>query len=208
MLYIWCTHFLSLHIGHHAIWMLELVRTKCSIWKRLHVCGIAMCKLGLFIRMNNLYIAVSVWPVVFGTGSFVYLFACELHSAAFLSLVFDATKLKILSMTLKILISISALLIIYSFEYLWSSLVHVFCGGCFVLIFYFHNLEVLAPQRPPAPPTEYFQFNLGGYDPDNLIAGSSALPLQGYVGCMRGLKIGDHLFDLTAQVTNESKRGM
>jgi hypothetical protein len=82
------------------------------------------------------------------------------------------------------------------------------CGGCFVLIFYFHNLEVLAPQRPPAPPTEYFQFNLGGYDPDNLIAGSSVLHLQGYVGCMRGLKIGDHLFDFSAQVTNESEKGM
>lgn len=67
---------------------------------------------------------------------------------------------------------------------------------------------MLAPQRPPAPPTEYFQFNLGGYDPDNLIAGSSAPTLQGYVGCMRGLKIGDHLFDLSLQVTNESKPGM
>jgi hypothetical protein len=87
--------------------------------------------------------------------------------------------------------------------------VHVFLWGCFVLIFYFYNLEVLAPQRPPAPPTEYFQFSLGGYDPDNLIAGSSALSLQGYVGCMRGLKIGDHLFDLNAQVTNETtERGM
>ncbi|XP_023715268.1 EGF and laminin G domain-containing protein isoform X5 [Cryptotermes secundus] len=68
--------------------------------------------------------------------------------------------------------------------------------------------EVLAPQRPPAPPTEYFQLNLGGYDPDNLIAGSSAPTLQGYVGCMRGLKIGDHLFDLSLQVTNESKPDM
>jgi hypothetical protein len=67
---------------------------------------------------------------------------------------------------------------------------------------------VLAAQRPPAPPTEYFQFNLGGYDPYNLIAASSAVPLQGYVGCMRGLKIGDHLFDLTVQVTNASERGM
>jgi hypothetical protein len=67
---------------------------------------------------------------------------------------------------------------------------------------------VLAPQRPPAPPTEYFQFNLGGYDPDNLIAGSSAPSLQGYVGCMRGLKIGEHLFDLSSQVTNDSKPGM
>jgi hypothetical protein len=72
----------------------------------------------------------------------------------------------------------------------------------------FHILEVLAPQRPPAPPTEYFQFNLGGYDIDNLIAGSNATTLQGYVGCMRGLKIGDHLFDLSSQVTNNSKPGM
>jgi hypothetical protein len=81
-------------------------------------------------------------------------------------------------------------------------------SACYVLNFYFHNLEVLAPQRPPAPPTEYFQFNLGGYDPDNLIAGSNAPTLQGYVGCMRGLKIGDHLFDLSLQATNESKPGM
>jgi hypothetical protein len=84
----------------------------------------------------------------------------------------------------------------------------MFFGGRFVFNFYSHNLEVLAPQRPPAPPTEYFQFNLGGYDPDNLIAGGSAPPLQGYVGCMQGLKIGDHLFDLTVEVTNETNRGM
>jgi hypothetical protein len=81
-------------------------------------------------------------------------------------------------------------------------------SACYVFNFYFYNLEVLAPQRPPAPPTEYFHFNLGGYDPDNLIAGSNAPTLQGYVGCMRGLKIGDHLFDLSLQVTNESKPGM
>lgn len=70
------------------------------------------------------------------------------------------------------------------------------------------NKEVLAPQRPPAPPTEYFQFNLGGYDPDNLISGQSSPHLQGYVGCMRGLKIGDHLFDLSLQVANSSERDM
>ena len=74
-------------------------------------------------------------------------------------------------------------------------------GWCFC----FCNLEVLAPQRPPAPPTEYFEFNLGGYDLDNLIAGNNSPHLQGYVGCMRGLKIGDDLFDLSLQVTSSSK---
>jgi hypothetical protein len=77
-----------------------------------------------------------------------------------------------------------------------------------VFFFVFCNLEVLAPQRPPAPPTEYFQFNLGGYDSDNLIAGNSSPHLEGYVGCVRGLKIGDHLFDLSLQVANSSERGM
>ena len=66
---------------------------------------------------------------------------------------------------------------------------------------------MLAPQRPPAPPTEYFQFNLGGYDLDNLIAGNISPHLQGYVGCMRGLKIGDDLFDLSLQVTNSTETG-
>ncbi|KAJ9577003.1 hypothetical protein L9F63_006440, partial [Diploptera punctata] len=65
--------------------------------------------------------------------------------------------------------------------------------------------EILAPQRPPAPPTEYFQLNLGGYDPYNLIDVNSNLTLEGYVGCIRGLKIGDHLFDLIGQVNNTDK---
>lgn len=57
--------------------------------------------------------------------------------------------------------------------------------------------EVLSPHRPPAPPTEYFQFNIGGYDPQNLLRTNSAHPeLQGYIGCIRGLKIGDKLIDL------------
>jgi len=70
-----------------------------------------------------------------------------------------------------------------------------------VVFLFFCNLEVLAPQRRPAPPTEYFQFNLGGYDLDNLIAGNNSPHLQHYVG----LKIGDDLFDLSLQVTNSSK---
>lgn len=57
--------------------------------------------------------------------------------------------------------------------------------------------EVLSPHRPPAPPTEYFQFNIGGYDPTNLLRANRAYPeLQGYIGCIRGLKIGDKLIDL------------
>lgn len=57
--------------------------------------------------------------------------------------------------------------------------------------------EVLSPHRPPSPPTEYFQFNIGGYDPTNLLRTNSAYPeLQGYIGCIRGLKIGENLIDL------------
>lgn len=57
--------------------------------------------------------------------------------------------------------------------------------------------EVLSPHRPPAPPTEYFQFNVGGYDPTNLLRTNSDRPeLEGYIGCIRGLKIGEHLIDL------------
>lgn len=69
-------------------------------------------------------------------------------------------------------------------------------------------LEVLAPQRPPAPPTEYFQLNLGGYDPLTLVKVSPDAPsLPGYVGCMRGFQIGDILIDLTSKV-QETDAGM
>lgn len=107
-----------------------------------------------------------------------------------------------LSRTPAVLISIPTLLIKTVFLWMFVSISSVFYyGWCFC----FCNSEVLAPQRPPAPPTEYFEFNLGGYDPDNLIAVNNLTQLQGYVGCMRGLKIGDHLFDLSLQVTNSSK---
>ncbi|XP_055383495.1 axotactin isoform X2 [Condylostylus longicornis] len=57
--------------------------------------------------------------------------------------------------------------------------------------------EVLSPHRPPAPPTEYFQFNIGGYDSTNLLRTNLDYPeLQGYIGCVRGLKIGENLIDL------------
>lgn len=57
--------------------------------------------------------------------------------------------------------------------------------------------EVLSPHRPPAPPTEYFQFNVGGYDTTNLLRTNQDYPeLEGYIGCVRGLKIGDDLIDL------------
>lgn len=66
--------------------------------------------------------------------------------------------------------------------------------------------EVLAPQRPPAPPTEYFQINLGGYDSDTLIKVSeNPIDLPGYVGCMRGLQIGDKPIDLRSKVTEIDK---
>jgi hypothetical protein len=66
--------------------------------------------------------------------------------------------------------------------------------------------EVLAPQRPPAPPTEYYQINLGGYDPLNLISIGN-VQLNGYVGCVRGLKIGDYLVDLPSQVQETLVKG-
>ncbi|XP_043070141.1 axotactin isoform X1 [Drosophila bipectinata] len=57
--------------------------------------------------------------------------------------------------------------------------------------------EVLSPHRPPAPPTEYFQFHVGGYDPANLLRPNVDAPaLDGYIGCVRGLKIGAQLIDL------------
>lgn len=55
--------------------------------------------------------------------------------------------------------------------------------------------EVLSPHRPPAPTVGYFQLNLAGYDPSNLI-GTNNNVLEGLVGCVRGLKIGDNLIDL------------
>lgn len=59
----------------------------------------------------------------------------------------------------------------------------------------------MAPQRPPAPPTEYFQVNLGGYDPETLLKMSNhPRSLPGFVGCMRGLKIGNALIDLPSKV--------
>lgn len=57
--------------------------------------------------------------------------------------------------------------------------------------------EVLSPHRPPAPPTEYFQLNIGGYDTANLLRVNFEMTeLQGFIGCVRGLKIGKYLIDL------------
>lgn len=55
--------------------------------------------------------------------------------------------------------------------------------------------EVLSPHRPPAPTIKYFQFNIGGYDTTNLLRVNNNL-VEGLVGCVRGLKIGDFLIDL------------
>ncbi|XP_018318790.1 contactin-associated protein like 5-1 [Agrilus planipennis] len=63
--------------------------------------------------------------------------------------------------------------------------------------------EVLAPQRPPAPPTEYFQINIGGFEPESLIKISDYSPvLPGYIGCMRGLSVGEVLIDLPSKAKN------
>lgn len=70
--------------------------------------------------------------------------------------------------------------------------------------------EVIRPQRPPAPPTDYFQINLGGFDPFSLHLAPRAnfLPQGGYVGCVRGLKIADHVVDLSRKAQQEVDQGM
>ncbi|KAG7199173.1 hypothetical protein KM043_018052 [Ampulex compressa] len=72
--------------------------------------------------------------------------------------------------------------------------------------------EVLAPQRPPAPPTDYFQVNLGGFDPDNLLrVGKEGSLIQGYIGCLRGLMIGKYLVDLpnlANEANHEGSKGV
>ncbi|RVE50628.1 hypothetical protein evm_004752 [Chilo suppressalis] len=67
------------------------------------------------------------------------------------------------------------------------------------------DLEVILPQRPPAPPTDYFQINLGGFDPFSLHLAPRAnlLPQDGYVGCVRGFKIADHVVDLSKKAQDE-----
>lgn len=69
-------------------------------------------------------------------------------------------------------------------------------------------IEVLAPQRPPAPPTEYFQLNLGGFEPESLLKVSNNPPvLPGYVGCMRGFQIGDTLVNLSSKAKEVNDKG-
>ncbi|KAH9638999.1 hypothetical protein HF086_000925 [Spodoptera exigua] len=75
------------------------------------------------------------------------------------------------------------------------------------------ELEVIRPQRPPAPPTDYFQMNLGGYDPYSLHLAQRATlyPQGGYVGCVRGFKIADHVVDLSRkalQTTDQDLTGV
>ncbi|XP_047111390.1 neurexin-4 isoform X1 [Schistocerca piceifrons] len=57
--------------------------------------------------------------------------------------------------------------------------------------------EILSPQRPPAPPTEYFQINLGGYKPIDLKSNPAAISLSGYVGCIRGFSVDNKTVDFS-----------
>jgi len=57
------------------------------------------------------------------------------------------------------------------------------------------EMEVLSPHRPPAPTVSYFQFNVGGYDRSNLLRVNNNT-IEGLVGCVRGLMIGDNLINL------------
>ncbi|KAI4504069.1 hypothetical protein M0802_000540 [Mischocyttarus mexicanus] len=72
--------------------------------------------------------------------------------------------------------------------------------------------EVLAPQRPPAPPTDYFQMNLGGFDSDDLLrVGKEGNLTQGYIGCLRGLMIGEYHVDLpnlANEANHEGSKGV
>lgn len=61
--------------------------------------------------------------------------------------------------------------------------------------------EVLSPHRPPAPTVTYFQMNLAGYDPSNLLRANNN-SLDGLVGCVRGLMIGDTVIDLPELAKN------
>ena len=45
---------------------------------------------------------------------------------------------------------------------------------------------------------DYFQFNIGGYDSTNLLRINTQLPeLLGFIGCVRGVKVGENLIDLS-----------
>lgn len=64
--------------------------------------------------------------------------------------------------------------------------------------------EVISPHRPPAPTVSYFQFNIGGYDPTNLLRVNNNT-VDGLVGCVRGLRIGNNTIDLAELAkTNEA----
>lgn len=68
--------------------------------------------------------------------------------------------------------------------------------------------EVLAPQRPPSPPTEYFQLNLGGYESENLLKVSNQpKTLPGYIGCVRGFQIADNLVNLSSTARDFNDKG-
>ncbi|XP_059474027.1 axotactin isoform X2 [Neocloeon triangulifer] len=51
------------------------------------------------------------------------------------------------------------------------------------------ELETLVPQRPLAPPTGYFALSLGGFDPIDFR--SQVNPVPGFVGCLRGFRVGE-----------------
>ncbi|XP_065333627.1 axotactin isoform X4 [Cloeon dipterum] len=51
------------------------------------------------------------------------------------------------------------------------------------------ELETLVPQRPLAPPTGYFVLSVAGFDPEGFR--SQANPIPGFIGCLRGFRVGD-----------------
>lgn len=64
--------------------------------------------------------------------------------------------------------------------------------------------EILAPPRPRVAPREYFQIVIGGYNTEHLVATSINSSLPGYIGCIRGLKIGDEVINLQVEGFVES----
>jgi len=64
------------------------------------------------------------------------------------------------------------------------------------------ELELIVPPRPVRRPEEFYQVFLGGVDTDYI-----ATPLNGYMGCLRGLSIGGQIIDLTTKGVRGHTKG-
>jgi hypothetical protein len=67
------------------------------------------------------------------------------------------------------------------------------------------EMETLMPQRPLAPPTGYFALSYGGFDPIDFRM--KANPVPGYVGCLRGFRVGEvDYLSLLGSATRENNK--